>query len=50
MRVVEYQITDRDSGEVYRLITTITDWREALSPELAAAYHQRWKFRSPSTR
>ena len=44
VRVVEYQITDRDSGEVYRLITTITDWREALSPELAAAYHQRWEF------
>ena len=44
VRVVEYQITDRDSGEVYRLITTITDWRSALSGDLAAAYNQRWEF------
>jgi hypothetical protein len=44
VRVVEYQITDPDSGEVYRLITTITDWEQALSPDLAAAHHQRWEF------
>jgi Insertion element 4 transposase N-terminal/Transposase DDE domain len=45
VRVVEYQITDRDTpGEVYRLITTITDWEQALAPDLAAAYHQRWEF------
>jgi hypothetical protein len=44
VRVVEYQITDRPTGEVYRLITTITDWREALSGDLAAAYNQRWEF------
>jgi Insertion element 4 transposase N-terminal/Transposase DDE domain len=44
VRVVEYQITDRDGGEVYRLITTITDWRQARSGDLAAAYHQRWEF------
>ena len=45
VRVVEYQITDRDTnGETYRLITTITDWQQALAPDLAAAYHQRWEF------
>jgi Insertion element 4 transposase N-terminal/Transposase DDE domain len=44
VRVVEYQITDRPSSEVYRLITTITDWRQALSGDLAAAYQQRWEF------
>jgi Transposase DDE domain len=44
VRVVEYQISDRDSGEVYRLITTITEWKDALAPDLAAAYHQRWEF------
>jgi hypothetical protein len=44
VRVIEYQVTDRDTGEVYRLITTITDWQQALSPDLAAAYHQRWEF------
>jgi len=32
VHVVEYQIANRDSGEFYRLITTITDWEEALSP------------------
>jgi hypothetical protein len=45
VRVVEYQLTDRDTnGETYRLITTITDWQQALAPDLAAAYHQRWEF------
>jgi Insertion element 4 transposase N-terminal/Transposase DDE domain len=44
VRVVEYQITDRPDAETYRLITTITDWRAALSGDLAAAYHQRWEF------
>lgn len=44
VRVIEYQITDRDSGDPYRLITTITDWEDALAPDLAAAYHQRWEF------
>jgi hypothetical protein len=42
--VVEYQITDRPDAETYRLITTITDWRAALSGDLAAAYAQRWEF------
>ena len=45
VRVVEYQITDRDTnGETYRLISTITNWETALAPDLAAAYHQRWEF------
>lgn len=44
VRVVEYQITDRPDSEAYRLITTITDWQDALAPDLAAAYHQRWEF------
>jgi Insertion element 4 transposase N-terminal/Transposase DDE domain len=44
VRVVDYQITDRDTAEAYRLITTITDWAQALAPDLAAAYHQRWEF------
>jgi hypothetical protein len=44
VRVVEYQVTDRPTSETYRLITTITDWRAALSGDLAAAYHHRWEF------
>lgn len=44
VRVVEYRVTDREAGETYRLITTITDWQDAFAPDLAAAYHQRWEF------
>lgn len=44
VRVVEYQISDRPDAETYRLITTITDWQQALSGDLAAAYGQRWEF------
>jgi hypothetical protein len=44
VRVVEYQVGDRDADKPYRLITTITDWQQALAPDLAAAYHQRWEF------
>ena len=44
VRTVEYEITDRPDSEVYRLITTITDWQAVLAPDLAACYHQRWEF------
>jgi hypothetical protein len=44
VRAVAYSITDRDGAEVYRLITTITDWPAVLAPDLAACYHQRWEF------
>jgi hypothetical protein len=44
VRAVEYQITDRPDSEIYRLITTITDWQAVLAPDLAACYHQRWEF------
>jgi hypothetical protein len=37
VRVVEYQTTNRETtGETYRLITTITDWEDALAPTWAA--------------
>jgi hypothetical protein len=44
VRAVEYQIPDRPDSEIYRLITTITDWQAVLAPDLAACYHQRWEF------
>lgn len=45
VRVVEYQITDRDTAtDPYPLITTITDSSDAPAVELAACYHQRWEF------
>lgn len=45
IRVVEYTIKDRpnSSGELFCLITTITDHEFAPAIELAAAYAQRWE-------
>jgi hypothetical protein len=46
VRVIEYQVPDRDgdgTGELIALITTITDPRAAPAPLLAEAYHQRWE-------
>ena len=46
VRVIEYEIPDRDgdgSGELIALITTITDPALASAPELAQAYCQRWE-------
>jgi hypothetical protein len=44
IRVVEYMIEDRPgSGELFCLITTITDHELAPALDLAAAYHQRWE-------
>ncbi len=46
VRVVEYDVPDRDgngTGELIVLLTTITDPTAARADELAAAYHQRWE-------
>jgi hypothetical protein len=46
VRVVEYEVTDRDGDgkdELIALVTTITDFREAPAAVLAAAYHRRWE-------
>jgi hypothetical protein len=46
VRVVEYEIPDREgngTGELICLITSITDPAEATASELAAAYHDRWE-------
>jgi len=46
VRVIEYEVSDRDgdgSGELIALITTITDPAAASAPELARAYCQRWE-------
>jgi Insertion element 4 transposase N-terminal/Transposase DDE domain len=46
VRVIEYEISDRDgdgSGELIALITTITDPALASAQELARAYSQRWE-------
>ena len=46
VRVVEYEVPDRDGGgtdEIIALITTIADFRDAPARVLAAAYHERWE-------
>ncbi len=46
VRVIEYEIPDRDGGgsrELIALITTITDPASASAQELAQAYSQRWE-------
>ena len=46
VRVVEYEVPDRDGdgkGELIALITTITDPAAAPAAALAQAYHQRWE-------
>jgi hypothetical protein len=52
VRVIEYEIPDRDgdgSGELIALITTITDPTAAAAQELAQAYCQRWEKRPATT-
>ena len=47
VRVVEYQIPDRDGNgknDIIRLITNILDPADVPAVELAAAYHERWEF------
>ena len=46
VRVIEYDVPDRDgnnTGELIALLTTITEPAAASAAELAAAYHQRWE-------
>ncbi len=44
VRVIEYEVTDRDGAdELIALVTTITDPRLASAAQLAAAYQQRWE-------
>jgi hypothetical protein len=47
VRVVEYEIPDREGNgrhEVIRLITNILDPDDVPAIELAAAYHERWEY------
>jgi len=47
VRVLEYEIPDRngnETGELICLITSILDPSDAPAAQLAAAYHERWEF------
>lgn len=46
VRVVEYDVPDRDGSgteEIICVITSVLDPAEATAEELAAAYHERWE-------
>jgi Insertion element 4 transposase N-terminal len=46
VRVIAYEVPDRDGNgkhELVTLVTTITDFRVAPAEALAGAYHQRWE-------
>src|SRR6516225_6070100 len=46
VRVIEYEVPDREgggTGELIALITTITDPRQAPAGALAHTYHERWE-------
>jgi hypothetical protein len=46
VRVVEYEVPDRDGdgkGELIALVTTIADFRQATAAVLAQAYNERWE-------
>ena len=46
VRVIEYEVPDRDGGgkgELIALITTVTAMTDAPATALAEAYHQRWE-------
>lgn len=43
VRVVAYDVPDRDGQELVCLITTVKDPEAATAAELAGAYHQRWE-------
>jgi hypothetical protein len=43
VRIIEYEVPDRDGSELICLITTITDPADASAAELAGSYQQRWE-------
>jgi hypothetical protein len=43
VRVLDYDVPGRGSGEVFTVVTSVLDHEELPAPDLAAAYHQRWE-------
>lgn len=43
VRVVDYDVPGRGGGEVFTVVTSVTDHQDLPAPDLAAAYHQRWE-------
>jgi len=43
VRVIDYDVPGRGSGELCTIVTSVTDHQDLPAPEIAAAYHQRWE-------
>jgi hypothetical protein len=43
VRVVDYAVPGRGNGELFTVVTSVTDHQELPAPEIAAAYHERWE-------
>lgn len=44
MRVIEDRLQGvADAEPIYRLLTSVLDWKQAPAQELAALYHERWE-------
>ncbi len=44
VRVIEYRLQGvADAEPIYRLLTSVLDWKQAPAQELAALYHERWE-------
>jgi hypothetical protein len=43
VRVIDYDVPGRGQGEVFTVVTSVTDYQELPAPEIAAAYHERWE-------
>ena len=43
VRVVDYDVPGRGSGEVFTVVTSVTGHQDLPAPEIAAAYHERWE-------
>jgi Insertion element 4 transposase N-terminal/Transposase DDE domain len=43
VRVVDYDVPGRGSGELFTIVTSVLDFQELPAPEIAAAYCERWE-------
>lgn len=43
VRVLDYDVPGRGSGEIFTVVTSVTSHEDLPAPDLAAAYHERWE-------
>jgi hypothetical protein len=43
VRVIDYDVPGRGKGEIFTVVTSVTDHQDLPAPEIAADYHKRWE-------